>query len=131
MPTSTHTFQINWSVWDGNPTVSWTCDGILASITMKPPPVAASHLQSHELIAAIGNFDEFGSANLLLYSYNGTLQHRITAPALGKNAQFGEVSENNGDIQVTVGFQTDTLWKEEAGRLSLDDGTVINLHRNY
>lgn len=131
MPTSTHTLQINWSVWGRNPTVSWTCDGILASVTMKLPPVAVSHLKSRELIAVIGNFDEFGSENLLLYSYDGTLQHTITAPALGKNAQFGGVSEKNGDIQATVGFQTDTVWKEEAGRLNLDDGTVTNLHRSY
>jgi hypothetical protein len=131
MPTSSHALQINWSIWDRNPTVSWTCDGILASVTMKLPPVAVSHLQSRELIAVIGNFDEFGSANLLLYSYNGALQHTITAPALGKNSQFGGVLDNNGDVQATLGFQTDTAWKEEAGRLNLDDGTVTDLHRSY
>lgn len=98
---------------------------------MKLPPVAVSHLQGHELIAVVGNFDEFGSENLRLYSYDGTLQRTITAPALGKNAQFGGVSENNGDIQATVGFQTDTVWKEEAGRLNIDQGTVTNLHRSY
>jgi hypothetical protein len=132
MQISSHTVQINWSVWDRNPTVSWTCDGILASVTMKLRPVAISHFQCHELIAIIGNFDEFGSANLLLYTYDGTLQHTITAPALGQNTQFGGASENNGELQATFGwFQIDAMWKEETGRLNLDDGTVTSLHRTY
>lgn len=98
---------------------------------MKLPPVAVSHLQIRKLIAIVGNFDEFGSENLLLYSYDGTLQHTITAPALGHNAQFGSVTENNGDVEATVGFWTGTVWKEEAGRLNLADGTITNLHRSY
>jgi hypothetical protein len=131
MSTGPHTLKINWSIWDRNPTVSWICDGILASVTMKLPPVAVSHLQSRELIAVVGDFDEFGSANLLLYSYDGTHQQTIAAPTLGKNAQFGEVLENNKDIEATLGFQIDAVWKEETGHLNLDDGTVINLHRSY
>lgn len=131
MPPSSHALQINWSVWDGNPTVSWTCDGISAAVTLQLPPIAVSHLQGRELVAVIGNFDEFGSANLLLYSYDGTLQQVITAPVLGENSQFGGVLEKNGDIQATVGFQTGAVWKEEAGQLNLDDGTVTNVHRSY
>lgn len=131
MPPNVHTLKINWSVWDRNPTVSWTCDGILVSVTMKLPPIAVSHLQGHELIAVIGNYDEFGSENLLLYSYDGALRQTIAAPVLGRNAQFGGVLENGAEIQATVGFQIDTMWKEEAGILSLDDGTVTNFHRSY
>jgi hypothetical protein len=131
MPTSSHTLQINWSVWDRNSTVSWTCDGILVSVKMKLPPVAVSHLQSRELIAIVGNFDEFGSENLLLYSYDGTLRQTVKAPALGENTQFGGILESNGNIQATLGFQIDAVWKEEAGSLNLDNGTVMNLHRNY
>jgi hypothetical protein len=98
---------------------------------MKLPPIAVFHLQSREMIAVIGDFDEFGSSNLLLYSYDGVLQHTITAPDRGQTSQFGGVTENNGEIYGIVGFQTDTGWKEEAGLLNLDDGVVTNLHRNY
>lgn len=69
-------------------------------------------LQFYERIAVVGKFDEFGSANLFLYLYDGTLQHKIAASALEKNAQFGGLREENGGIQVTVGFQTDSGWKE-------------------
>lgn len=131
MSTSSHTLKINWSVWDGNPTVSWDIDGTPVSVTMRLPPVSVTHLQNHELIAVVGNFDEFGSANLLLYSYDGKLQQTITAPSLGENAQFGGVKECDGLLQSIVGFLVDGKWKEEAGSLNLEDGTVTKLHRSY
>jgi hypothetical protein len=131
MSTSSPTLKINWSVWDGNPTVNWDVDGVSVSVTMKLPPISVTHLQNRELIAVVGNYDEFGSANLLLYSYDGKLQKTMTAPPLGDKAQFGGVTESAGSLQSSFGFQVDGKWKEEAGLLSLEDGTVTDIHRNY
>ena len=69
------TLFIDWSIWDRNPTVSWRCGEMVASVSMKLPPMAVAHLQRQEMVAVVGDLNEFDSANLLLYSYNGILRH--------------------------------------------------------
>lgn len=125
------TLQINWSIWDNNPTVSWACDGKLASVSMKLPPIAVSILPKHEMIAIVANYDEFGSDNLLMYSYDGLLLHTFTAPSFGQDSQFGGVIENGENVDVIVAFKSDSIWKEEAGVLNLSKGTLTGVHRNY
>jgi hypothetical protein len=131
MQTNLSKLKINWSVWDNNPIVTWVYDGKTASVVFKLVPVAVANISSRKMIAIVGNFDEFGSSNLFVYSYDGVLQHTYTAPNLGKNSQFGGVMENGADVDVIVGFKTDSIWKEEAGKLDLNDGVVSGLHRNY
>jgi hypothetical protein len=123
--------QINWSVWQNSPTVSWTWDGVLINIPFKMPPVAIANLIGCRLIAVVGDFDEFGASNLLFYSYDGKLEKIFSAPSLGRDAQFGGITESAEGIRVIVGFYTDWEWKEQAGRLSFDDGTITNLRRSY
>jgi hypothetical protein len=122
---------LNWSVWDDNPTVSWDCDGNTASIFLKKAPLSVAHLSAHSLLAIVGNYDEFGSKNLLLFSYDGTFQRTLIAPDLGFGAHFGSVAETQSGVCATVGFFDKTGWIERAGNLNLDDGTMEQLHRSY
>lgn len=131
MSTNSHAVHINWSVWDKTPTVGWRVDGKMIEITTKLPPIAVSHLNDRCVIAIVGDFDEFGSKNLLLYSYSGELLCIFTAPELGKKSQFVWIVEENEELKVTVGFDNETTWQEVAGRLNSDQGTVTNLHRSY
>jgi hypothetical protein len=123
--------QINWSVWENNPIVSWTLNGTLSKVALKQPPVAVAHISRLSVIAVVGNFEEFGAANLLFYSYDGSLKKSFSAPVLGGDARFSGVSENGQFVEVIVSFKSDSIWQEKRGRLNLSDGTVTDLHRNY
>lgn len=123
--------KINWTVWDNNPTVCWTSDGRTTTISMRLPPIAVSHLSNIQSIAIVGNFDEFGSSNLMFYSYDGKLIRKFAAPNLGSSAQFVGVEEITQGLQVIVGFRTNSgSWAEQAGVFNAGDGTVSNLHRS-
>jgi hypothetical protein len=124
--------KIMWSIWDGDPTVSWRCDDSDTKITLRLPPVSVAALPSHGAIAIAGNIKEFAEANLLLYSYNGEFLRAYSAPPLGGNAQFSGVSEKNGEVMIIVAYETDDgEWVEEAGKLNVETGIVSNLHRSY
>lgn len=123
--------QFNWSVWDNNPTVSWICNGNTVSVSLGKPPLSVANLPTQSLVAIVGNYDDFGSENLLLYSYDGALQRKFAAPQLGSNARFGRVSETPDGISAVVGFYDETGWVEKAGALNLGDGTIGQLHRSY
>jgi hypothetical protein len=123
--------QICWSVWGDNPTVSWNCHGGSFAITMKYPPLAVIDLSAHSLIAIIGNYDELGSENLLLYSYEGVLTKTLRAPALGSKAHFGRVSEAGNGVTASVGFFDNTGWVEREGYLDLESGNMRDFHRSY
>lgn len=126
----TPTVKINWSVWDNNPVVSWTFDGTAASVSLRLPPISVSNLPTHKMLGVVGSHEEFGSSNLFLYSYDGILIHTFTAPDLGTSSQFGAVAEQDGHVTATIGFKSDSGWKEQAGHLNLQDGTLDNLHRS-
>lgn len=74
------TLQIDWSVWESNSTVSWNYRGTTFNAVLAKPPLSVADLSLHSLIAIVGSYDEFGSANLLLYSYFGVLKKTLTAP---------------------------------------------------
>jgi hypothetical protein len=123
--------KINWSVWDANPVVAWTWNDKDVIVAMRLPPVAVALLPKLKLIAIVGNFDEFGSNNLLLYSFDGVLHRTYGAPSVGKDAQFGGIQEGSQDVDVIVGFRGDTGWQEISGKWNFDDGTLGNTHRSY
>jgi hypothetical protein len=123
--------QICWSIWDSNPTVSWNWYGRNFAITLKYPPLAVTDLSAHSLIAIIGNYDDLGSANLLLYSYDGVLTKTLTAPELGSKAHFGRVSETGNGVTASVGFFDKTGWVEREGYLDLESGNMRDFHRSY
>jgi hypothetical protein len=125
------TLKINWSVWDNNPTVSWNCHGNVTTVSLKRPPLSVANLSDHSLVAIVGNYDEFGSKNMLLYSYDGVLKQTLAAPELGSKAHFGRVSETLDGVGAVVGFFDKTGWVERAGNLDLKDGTIEQLHRSY
>lgn len=127
----TDSLQFNWSVWDNNPTVSWTRDGVAVSVSLSKPPISVTNLATQSLIAIVGNFDELGSSNLLLYSYDGVLRRRFVAPDLGAEAQFGRVLEMPDGVSVIIGFYDQTGWVEKWGKLDIKDGTIGELHRSY
>jgi hypothetical protein len=129
--TSRRRDYFNWSVWENNPIVSWTLNGTLFKVTLKQPPVAIAHISRSSMIAVVGNIEEFGTANLLFYSYDGSLKKSFSEPALGDDAGFSGVSENGEFIEVIVNFESDSIWKEKRGRLNLSDGKVTDLHRYY
>ncbi|MDO8040278.1 hypothetical protein [Janthinobacterium sp. SUN137] len=123
--------KINWSVWDNNSTVSWDFNANSIRVEIKMPPLGVANLKSKSLIAIVGRFDEFGSSNLLLYSYEGILQRAFKAPPLGKCSQFTSVSESNGIVSVGIGFETDSDWGEKSAHFNVIDGTLTNYHRSY
>ena len=123
--------KINWSVWDNNSTVSWDFNANSIKVEMKMPPLGFANLKSKSLIAIVGRFDEFGSLNLLLYSYEGIFQRAFKAPSLGKCSQFTSVSESNGIVSVGIGFETDSEWGEKSAQLNIIDGKLTNYHRGY
>jgi hypothetical protein len=123
--------EISWSVWKKSPIVSWCCGGVNFNAVLKRPPLAVADLSLHSLIAIVGSYDEFGSANLLLYSYDGVLKKTLTAPALGTKAHFGRVTQTQNKVSAVVGFFDETGWTEKEGFLNLTDGTIEQLHRAY
>lgn len=123
--------KINWSVWDSNPVVAWEWNGAIVSIRMKIPPSGVCDVESRKLMAIVGNFNEFSSSNLLLYSYEGILQRVFTAPDLGNFSQFSSVSEWNGSVSVSVAFEADNHWEEKAAKFNIDNGAFSNFHRHY
>lgn len=125
------TLQFNWSIWDDSPVVSWACDGKASTVSLKNPPLSVANLPAHSLVAIVGNYDDLGSANLLLYSYDGVLRQTLAAPELGPKAHFGTVSETPDGVSAVVGFFDKTGWVERAGKLNLKDGTLEQLHRSY
>jgi hypothetical protein len=122
--------EINWSFWDNSPTVSWSCDGAEVSVHLKHPPVAVVHLSKCGLIAVVGDYDKFGSANLLLYSYDGSIKKIFSAPAMEEDAQFGGVTENEDGVRAIVGFKSDACWKELAGQLDIRPPRITAHLRN-
>jgi hypothetical protein len=125
------TLQFDWSIWDNRPAVAWTYDGKASTVTLRKPPLSVANLPDHSLVAVIGDYDDLGSANLLLYSYDGVLRQTLVAPELGSKAHFGSVSETHGGVSAVVGFFDKTGWVERAGKLNLKDGTLVQLHRSY
>jgi len=123
--------QICWSVWDASPTVSWNCYGRNFAVTLKNPPLAVVDLAAHSLIAIVGSYDDFGSANLLLYSYDGVLKKTLSAPELGLKAHFGRVSETGDSVTASVGFFDKAIWVERDGKLDIENGSMAQLHRSY
>lgn len=123
--------QINWSVWGNNSTVSWNYQGNDFSAILKMPPLSVADIPLHSLIAIVGNYEEFGSTNLLLYSYDGGLVKTLTAPDLGAGAHFGRVYENHGKVSAAIGFIDKTGWVEKEGSLDMEEGTIAQLHRSY
>ncbi|GAB3263545.1 hypothetical protein GCM10027296_39100 [Chitinimonas naiadis] len=123
---------IDWSVWDGKSVVPWIWGGVSAQVAFQRPPVAVCPLVTRGQMAIIGDFEEFGAENLLVYSSGGTLWRRYQAPSLGEGARFGSVREVGAALEVTIGYQEDKgRWIEVAGTLNLDDGSVSGLHRGY
>lgn len=131
MSSVSHAPQINWSVWDKSATVSWRCNGQTFAIVFNKPPLSVTDLSSHSLIGIAGSYDEFGSENLLLYTYDGILQQTFIAPELGASAHFGRILENRGRVCAIVGFFDKIGWVEMEGDLDLVDGTLDQLHRGY
>jgi hypothetical protein len=125
------TIQINWSVWDNSPIISWSCDGKVSAVSLKKPPLSVTNLSGHSLIAIVGDYEDLGSANLLLYSYDGTLLKTLVAPEIGSKAHFGRVLETPDGVSATIGFFDKTGWVERAGKLNLSNGTIEQLHRSY
>ena len=123
--------KIDWSVWDNNSTVSWNFNANSIRVEMKMPPLGVANLKSKSLIAIVGRFDEFGSSNLLLYSYEGIFQRTFNAPPLGKCSQFTSISESNGIVNVGIGFEIDSEWEEKSAQFNVIDGTLTNYHRSY
>lgn len=123
--------QINWSVWDRNPLVSWDYRGNVFTVALEKPPLSVSHLPCHSLIAIAGHYDDFGSENLFLYTYDGLLKKTLTAPALGVKAHFGRVFENHDKLSAVVGFFDETGWVEREGFLDINDGSFAEVHRTY
>lgn len=103
----------------------------MATIFLKRPPLSVENLSGHSLVAIVGNFDEFASENLLLYSYDGVLMKTLSAPELGLKAHFGRVSQTLDEVSAVVGFFDKTGWVEQSGNLDLKDGTIEQLHRSY
>jgi hypothetical protein len=100
-------------------------------VSLKKPPLSVANLSGHALIAIVGDYEELGSANLLLYSYAGTLLQTLAAPALGSKAHFGGVLETADGVSATIGFFDETGWVERAGKLNLLNGAIEHLHRSY
>jgi hypothetical protein len=123
--------QINWSVWDNNPIVSWSYQGNDFAVTLETPPISVVDLPFHTLVAIIGSYDDFGLGNLLLYSYDGILKQKLAAPDLGPKAHFGRVSENRDRVSAVVGFYDNGEWVEKEGYLDLKHGTMERFHRSY
>lgn len=131
MTSANQNLQFHWSVWDNNPVVSWTYDGKSACVSLTKPPLAVANLENHSLVGIVGDYDEFGSSNLALYSYDGVLRQTFVAPQLGVDARFGRVSEIPDGVSVVIGFYDKTGWVEREGKLNLVDGTIGQLHRSY
>ena len=125
------TLHIDWSGWGSNSTVSWNYRGTTFNAVLAKPPLSVADLSLHSLIAIVGSYDEFGSANLSLYSYDGVLKKTLTAPALGTKAHFGRVTQTQDKVSVVVGFFDETGWTEKEGFLNLTDRTIEQLHRAY
>ena len=125
------TLHIDWSGWGSNSTVSWNYRGTTFNAVLAKPPLSVADLSLHSLIAIVGSYDEFGSANLLLYSYDGVLKKTLTAPDLGAKAHFGRVLQIQNKVSAVVGFFDETDWIEREGFLDLSDGTIDQLHRAY
>lgn len=123
--------KIIWSVWDSNPIVSWRWAGGTTTIEMKVPPISVMPLSKHQMVALIGNYDEFGSQNLRLYAQDGTLIHAYSAPAYGDDPQFGAIQEVGEAIEVLIGYRDKGCWVEVAGRLDIASGCIENIHRGY
>lgn len=127
-----NTLVINWSVWDRNPVVSWSWDGVSARVAFQRPPIAVCPLVVQGEMAIVGDFEECGSENLFVYSRAGALLRKYQAPTLGANAQFGSVREVDATLEVTVGYSGDQgQWVEAAGTLNTQDGSITDLHRGY
>lgn len=124
-------FSFMWSFWDSDPLVSRSWRGGTTTVAMEMPPIAVAHLAAHNLVAIIGNYAEFGSENLRLYSYSGEFIRSYKAPDLGKDAHFGAIAQTAGGVQVVVGCYCETRWLELAGEFSFDHGSVARLHRSY
>lgn len=123
--------KINWSVWDSNPVVAWTWKGVHVSVQMREPPISVALLSRLERVAIVGTFDELGSSNLRLYSYDGALDKTYSAPPIGEDACFGGVQEMTDGFEVSVGFRENNNWKEVVGKWNPDDGDVSAVHRGY
>jgi hypothetical protein len=131
MDSNNHAPQINWSVWDRNPVVSWSYERNVFTVALERPPLSVSDLPGHSLIAIVGHYDDFGSENLLLYTYNGLLKKKLAAPNFGLKAHFGRVSENHDKLSAVVGFFDKAGWVEREGLLDITDGSLALVHRTY
>lgn len=124
-------FSFMWSFWGSNPVVSSGWRGGTTTVAMGMPPIAVAHLAVQNLVAIIGNYDEFGSENLRLYPHGGEFIRSCKAPDLGKDAHFGAIEESAGGVEVVIGCCQETCWLEVAGEFSLDHGSVARRHRSY
>jgi hypothetical protein len=89
-----------------------------------------TNLPGHSLVAIAGSYDDLGSANLLLYSYDGVLRQMLVAPQLGSSSHFGRVAEMYDGVSAVIGFYDNFGWVEREGT-DLKNGTIGQLHRSY
>ena len=123
--------ETNWSVWDANPVVTWKWGNQVVQVKFENPPIAIAVLDHQQWISIVGRPEEFGAANLVMYSYDGMLQKSYSAPALGGEHHFGGVRADGDGVEVIISFTDQGDWKEKAGTLDVATGNVTDLRRSY
>jgi hypothetical protein len=125
--------EIEWSVWDKSPLVKWRWKEKTVSLNFENPPLAVVPLPSHRLVAIAADWQDYGSNNLLLYSFDGILHKSFGAPDLGDQSRFGSVQEIDGGatVEAVIAYFKGGHWLEMAGILDIQNGTMSNFHRAY
>ncbi|MDP4494063.1 hypothetical protein [Vibrio sp. AH4] len=124
--------DVHWSYWDKESTVRWNFNDLMYIQQFSYPPIAVSVLTNSRIIAISCHFEEFGSNNLNLFTFDGTLIRSLFAPAVGDKVTFGALTETSNDrIQAQVCYYERSVFKEQLCYIELDSGECSGFSRGY